>query len=96
MFSTVAAAGLQIASGSGLTSRNQFILAVSLGLGIGVSGSPQAVAALHQGLVAAGLPSSLSEALRVLMESGMAMGTLTAAILNWMLPVDEEEAAPLH
>jgi NCS2 family nucleobase:cation symporter-2/xanthine permease XanP len=96
MFSTVAAAGLQIASGSGLNARNQFVLAVSLGLGIGVSGCPQAVEGLHQGLLATGLPTALSEALRVLMESGMAMGTLAAATLHWILPVDEEEAAPLH
>ena len=96
MFSTVTAAGLQIASGSGLTARNQFILAVSLGLGIGVHSCPQAVEGLTQGLLQMGLPASLMEAVHVMMESGMAMGTLVAVLLNRMLPVDEEEEVLLH
>jgi len=96
MFSTVAAAGLQIASGPGLSARNQFILAVSLGLGIGLNSCPTAVQGLFQGLNSAGIPLGLSQALKVLMESGMAMGTLTAAALHWLLPLNEEEAAPRH
>lgn len=91
MFSTVAAAGLQIASRGGLNSRNQFILACSLGLGIGVQGSPAALEALRLGLMAYGLPEALGEALKVLMESGMAMGTLAAAALNLLLPEHDEE-----
>ena len=96
MFSTVAAAGLQIASRGGLNSRNQFILACSLGLGIGVQGSPAALEALRLGLMVYGLPEALGEALKVLMESGMAMGTLAAASLNLLLPEhDEEESTHL-
>lgn len=91
MFSTVAAAGLQIASRGGLTRRSQFILACSLGLGIGVQGSPAALEALRLGLLALGIPAGLGEALKVLLESGMAMGTLAAATLNLILPPDDEE-----
>lgn len=97
MFSTVAAAGLQIAGRGGLSSRNQFILACSLGLGIGVDGSPAAIEALRTGLLDMGLPAGFGEALKVLMESGMAMGTLAAATLNLILPVAAEaEEVPLH
>ena len=96
MFSTVAAAGLQIASRAGLNSRNQFILACSLGLGIGVQGSPAALEALRTGLLELGVPTGLGEALKVLMESGMAMGTLAAVTLNLILPAasEEDEGSP--
>jgi len=96
MFSTVAAAGLQLASRGGLNSRNQFVLACSLGLGIGVQGSPAALEALRVGLMGYGLPEALGEALKVLMESGMAMGTLAAATLNLILPEQCEEEVPIH
>ncbi|MCW5869771.1 MAG: purine/pyrimidine permease, partial [Candidatus Eremiobacteraeota bacterium] len=91
MFSTVAAAGLQIAGRGGLSGRNQFILACSLGLGIGVQGSPAALEALRTGLLDLGVPAGLGEALKVLLESGMAMGTLAAAALNLILPANDEE-----
>lgn len=90
MFSTVAAAGLQIAGRNGFSGRNQFILAVSLGLGVGVHSSPEALQGLHQGL-ANWLPHSLAEASRVLLESGMALGTLAAAVLNLLLKDWEQE-----
>lgn len=97
MFSTVAAAGLQIAARAGLTPRNQFILGCSLGLGIGVQGDPAALDALREGLVGLGLPIGVSEALKVLMESGMAVGTLAAACLNRILPqTDEEKEIDAH
>ncbi len=97
MFSTVAAAGLQIASRGGLNSRDQFILACSLGLGIGVQGNPAALEALRTGLLVYGLPAGLGEALKVLLESGMAMGTLAAATLNLILPAQSGQDEPnLH
>lgn len=96
MFSTVAAAGLHIAAGNGISPRNQFILAVSLGLGLGVHGCPQAMKGLYDGLTACGLWPALSEALRVLLESGMAVGTLAAALLNAALPADAGESVDFH
>jgi len=96
MFSTVAAAGLQIASRGGLNTRNQFILACSLGLGIGVQGSPAALEALRLGLMGYGVPQALGEALKVMMESGLAMGTLAAATLNLILPEQDEDEVPGH
>jgi xanthine/uracil permease len=56
-----------------------------------VQGDPAALDALREGLVGLGLPIGVSEALKVLMESGMAMGTLAAACLNLILPQNDEE-----
>ncbi len=92
MFSTVAAAGLQIVSSAGMTARNQFILAVSLGLGIGVHSCPEAIEGLQHGLQAYHVPAGLNQALKVLLESGMAVGTLCATVLNLILPASVEEA----
>ena len=88
MFSTVAAAGLHIVAGDRFTSRNQFILAVSLGLGVGVGTSPEALEGLRQALDAAGAPTAVAQGVRVFLESGMAVGTLAATILNRILPLD--------
>lgn len=96
MFSTVAAAGLQIANGSGLSWRNQFILAVSLGLGLGVHSCPQAVQAFLEGLLKLGIPPGLGQGLRVLLESGMAVGSVTAVMLNSLLPDRQEVALSGH
>lgn len=88
MFSMVAVAGLHIAISEGFTARNQFILAVSLAFGLGVTMVPQAVEHLvpHDG-------SAVSVALNIILDSGLAVGALTATALHLLLPEDEPEAS---
>jgi xanthine permease XanP len=80
MFSTMAGAGLQIALGSSSTPRDRFILAISLGLGLGVHSCPAALEPLHQG----------HQAIKVVLESGMAVGTLAAATFHAILPEGQD------
>ena len=73
MFGTVAATGIRIIGSQALDRRAMLILAVSLGLGLGVTFVPEAVA--H-------LPASLKDVL----SSGIATGGLSAIGLNLILP----------
>jgi xanthine permease XanP len=82
MFATVAVAGLNVASGDGLTPRKEKILAVSLALGLGVSMVPDATAQLSQ------LTNPILRSFGVLAQSGLAIGTITAVIMNRVLPPD--------
>ncbi|MBI3926951.1 MAG: purine permease [Armatimonadetes bacterium] len=88
MFAMVAVAGLNIVISDGFTARNQFILAVALAFGMGVEMVPQAVAHLVPESADGWLPVSL----RILLESGLAIGALTAMVLNLVL--DEEPQQP--
>jgi xanthine permease XanP len=73
MFGTVAAAGIRIIASQALGRRSMLILAVSLGLGLGVTFAPDAV-------------SQLPGALKDVLASGIATGGLTAIVLNVALP----------
>lgn len=74
MFAMIVASGVAIVHrGVRLTQRNMVILAVSLGLGLGVELRPAAVAALPDGL-------------RTLLGSGLITGGLAALVLNAVLP----------
>ena len=75
MFAMVAVAGLQLVVADGFASREQFILAVTLGLGLGVTMVPKAVSQL-----------SAHPSLRIVLESGLAVGAITATVLNLLLP----------
>lgn len=80
MFAMIFASGAAIVHrGVRLSQRNMVILAVSLGLGLGVELRPDA---LHQ----------VPEGLRTLVGSGLITGGLTALVLNAVLP--ERTAAP--
>ena len=94
MFGMVAVAGLQIAFSEGFTPRHQFILAVSVAFGLGITTVPEAVQSLVPQEVAPGL-RSLAMALRILLESGLAVGALIATVLNLLLPAEEESPAAL-
>ena len=83
MFATVAVAGVSVATGDGLTPRKEKILAVSLALGLGVSMVPDATVQLSQ------LSNPVLRSFGVLAQSGLAIGTITAVIMNRILPPDE-------
>ena len=69
MFGLVAVAGIRLLLSAGLGQREGVIVALSLGVGLGLPTQP-------------GLLASLPEFLRSLLESGISAGGLTALILN--------------
>jgi len=73
MFGTVAVAGIRILSGVNMNRRSSIIVAVSLGLGLGVTFVPDI---LH----------SLPALLRNTLASGIATGGMCALLLNAVLP----------
>ncbi len=77
MFGTVAAAGVRIIASQAIDRRAMLILAVSLGLGLGVTFVPEA---------AAQLPGSLKD----IFSSGIATGGLAAIALNLLLPGSDQ------
>ena len=87
LFTMVTIAGLRIVASSGWTKRSEFILAITLSLGLGVSMVPEWVAQLDQTsdhVVAAIFLSSI----KVVLASGLAVGAIAATLLNLLLPHD--------
>jgi len=80
MFGAVAAAGINILASVTLDRRALLIIAVSLALGLGISQVPEFLA-------------HLPEALRHVLESGVATGGICAVVLNWFLPASPENGA---
>ena len=72
MFGTVAAAGIRTLSNIKLTERNLLIIAISMGLGLGVTFRPDVI-------------HNLPEAIRMIFSSGISTGTIAALILNLSL-----------
>lgn len=72
MFGTVAAAGIRTLSNVKLTERNLLIIAISMGLGLGVTFRPEVI-------------SQLPESLKMIFSSGISTGTIVALILNIVL-----------
>ncbi len=73
MFGTVAAAGIRILAGLTMNRRSSIIIAVSLGLGLGVTFVPDIL-------------RSLPDLLRNTLSSGIATGGICALVLNAILP----------
>ncbi len=73
LFGLVAVSGLRLILRAGVTHRDALLLALSLGVGLGVPSQPK-------------LFASLPSALRALFESGIAAGGLTALLLNLVMP----------
>lgn len=72
MFGTVAAASIRTLSNIKLTERNLLIIAISMGLGLGVTFRPDVI-------------HNLPEAIRMIFSSGISTGTIAALILNAVL-----------
>jgi xanthine permease XanP len=79
MFGTVAVAGIKILSEAGLHRRNMLIVAISLGMGLGVAAVPEVL-------------RELPKALHNIFESPITVGAFCAIILNIFLP--EEYQVP--
>ena len=76
MFSMVAVSGLSLLSKIPMTSRNSLIVALSLGLGIGLSLVPEAVSAFHQDI-------------QLILTSGVVPSAVMAIALEFWLPKEE-------
>jgi xanthine permease XanP len=77
LFGMVAASGIRILSGVQMNRRNATILALSLGLGLGVSFVPQ-------------ITQTLPAVLRNALSSGIATGGMCALVLNIVLPGERQ------
>mgnify|MGYP002777007771 CR=1 FL=1 len=77
MFGSIAVAGLNIVASSGMDRRSMIIVAVSLGLGLGVVFMPQ---------IFANKPALFNN----LFGSAISTGGLTAILLSWLLPHEKE------
>lgn len=78
MFGTVAVAGIKILSEAGLHRRNMLIVAISLGMGLGVAAVPEVL-------------RELPKALHNIFESPITVGAFCAIILNIFLPEEYQE-----
>ncbi|WP_458735806.1 uracil-xanthine permease family protein [Zobellella taiwanensis] len=86
MFGTVAVAGIRVLSQANLDRRNMMIIAISVGMGIGVSTVPDVLQAL---------PKTVAN----ILSSPVAMGAITAILLSLVLPenrVEEEDLAEVE
>ena len=78
MFGTVAIAGIKILAEAGLNRRNMLIVAISLGLGLGVAAVPEVL-------------TNLPEVLKNIFGSPITIGAFSAILLNFFLPRDADE-----
>ncbi|MFI3226746.1 MAG: nucleobase:cation symporter-2 family protein [Clostridia bacterium] len=77
MFAMIAVSGMQLLFSQDMTGRNGMIVAISLGLGLGLSGVPEALAEL---------PSALQ---LIFSQDGIVIAFVVAVILNLALPKDK-------
>jgi len=77
MFGTVATAGIKLLSCVNFTRRNSLILAISLGLGLGVEYTPDILA-------------NLPDLVKNIFSSGISAGGISALVLNAVLPGQRE------
>ena len=73
MFGMVAVTGIRLLRGAEMSNKNMLIMAVSLGLGVGVAAAPQAL-------------ETLPFTLEMLLSSGITTGSLAAILLNIAIP----------
>lgn len=78
MFGTIAASGVRIVSKVALNRRSIMIIALSLGIGLGVSQQPE-------------IFQFMPNWVKSLFSSGIAAGGLTAIVLNFIFPIEKDE-----
>lgn len=95
LFASVAVAGLEILTQIEWTRRDRFILAVTLGIGLGVVTEPHAFATF--------IPrggSAFTEALRqsvvIVMSTGFSIGAVISSFMNLILPMDSDDETALE
>ncbi|HNS80448.1 MAG TPA: nucleobase:cation symporter-2 family protein [Kiritimatiellia bacterium] len=94
MFSMVAVAGLRIIQHEGFNPRSEFILAITLALGLGVEMVPDAVAAIGKIQTDHSFLNAMLPGLQALMQSGLAVAAVTSTLLNLILPSEPSGSSP--
>lgn len=90
LFANVAVSGLSILSPLKWTVRNRFIVAISIGLGVGVIIEPKAFSAFLPTTTNSVL-NGLRQAAVIVLETGYSLGAIMAVFLNFVLPEEGEE-----
>ncbi len=91
LFAIVAVAGFRLVASDGLNPRNEFILAITLALGLGVTLVPEAFEGIDDYITGSGLVSVLLGSLKTVLQSGLAVAGITATVLNLLLPRTETD-----
>jgi len=86
MFAMVAVAGLRIVYADGIDPRQEFILAVTLAVGLGVTMVPDLFASLDKVACSSPLLNVGLSSLSAILQSGLASGAIAATLLNLILP----------
>ncbi len=86
MFGVVAVAGLRLVASDEFTTRNEFILAITLAMGLGTTMVPGALSNIDQIGGDSVILGHLFSSLKIIAQSGLAMAGLTATFLNLVLP----------
>lgn len=95
LFANVIASGIKIMVGEHLTRRNRFIMACSLGLGIGVSLVPAwATNALWPCTTCSPALKGLREAVMKILSTGFCLGAIVSMLLNLILPAEAAMVVP--
>lgn len=90
LFANVCVSGIKVISIDGFSRRNRFILAVSLGLGLGVTIRP-GFATNNLWPITAGMSTgvrSLRDSVIVILENGFTLGCVAAIALHLLLPLE--------
>ena len=94
MFGVVAVAGFRLIAADGLNPRNEFILAITMALGLGVTLVPDVFGRIGEIETGSVLLKQVLNSLEIVLQSGLAVGGITATILNLILPRKESCPAP--
>lgn len=93
LFANVAVSGMRIIAGLNWDRRERFILALSLGLGIGVIAAQDAFRFFLPETDRA-FPKALRDGAVLVLTTGYSVGSLVAMVLNWVIPKEEEAISP--
>lgn len=93
LFASVAVSGMRILAGLTWNRRDRFILAISIGLGLGVIAEPR-VFSFFIPETENSFASALRDAAKLILETGYSVGSLTAVLLNAIVPKEEEAVSP--
>ena len=94
MFGFVAVAGLRLVATDGITPRNEFILAITLALGLGTTMVPDLFSGVDPSKVGSPLLKQIVESMRIISQSGLAVAGITATILNLIIPRESRSGEP--
>lgn len=93
LFANVAVSGMRIIAGLSWDRRERFILAISLGLGIGVIAVPAAFK-FFLPQTDNSFAKALKDSAELVLTTGYSVGGLLAMLLNWVIPKEEEAVSP--